>query len=123
VRPLKYYRALGDLQTQAGSLQPGLFQRPGDVPNEIGVLYLLGGEVDAYVEGWFAGIPFLPGAGLAAGLFQHPPTDGDDQAALLRDRDKLPGAEVTVPIVPLEVGVRTGKLRIGDPEDNALSSD
>ena len=69
-------------------VEPRPLQRLGDVPDQVGVLELAHGDVDAHAQPAQRGA-VLPLGGLTGRLLQHPPADRHDEAGLLGERDEL----------------------------------
>jgi hypothetical protein len=79
---------LGDLDCQRAWIQPALGERGFHVGDERIDVELPSRDVDGHVDR----IPSLaPRGALAAGLVQDPPSDLDDQARLLEQRDEVVG--------------------------------
>src|SRR5690606_8675010 len=76
----------GDLQIQCAPIQPVTVQGAGDHLAQVRVVQLHGGEVHGHAQ--VRQPVTLPVPQLAAGLIQHPFAYGDDDAALLGQRDE-----------------------------------
>ena len=81
--------ALGDLEVECAGWEARVAQGAENVPDEARVAQLAGRDVDAQPEVRWPRHWIAPQVGdVAAGLAQHPATEGDDQAAVLGARDE-----------------------------------
>src|SRR5215207_171526 len=81
--------ALSDLQDQATRVKPSLVESARDLPDEMTVVDLGSGDVDANCQAQVIGVALLPPLALTASLPKDPPPDAHDQAGLLGERDEL----------------------------------
>ena len=103
--PLVHEHALGHFQFEAFGRQAGLRQRLGHGGDEIGILELIGRDVDRDAD--VAG----PARRLLAGGAQYPGTDRADQPGLFGQRDELDRRDAAeLRAVPAEQCLEAGEL-------------
>jgi hypothetical protein len=103
--------ALGDLELQAGRVEPALAQGLGDLVDQVGPMQLARGEIHADDERRLARMLPLPGPRAAARLREHPLADGHDQPGLLgQTNEVLGGQQPSVAMLPADE-----RLDLGDP--------
>jgi hypothetical protein len=100
--------ALGDFEAEAAGLEAGLFEDAADAVDEVGLLELAGGKVDA--DAGF--LQLLAGAmtpfdELAAGFGEAPFAEGDDEAGFFGEGDELAGREeAAAGVAPADEGFK-----------------
>src|SRR5947207_9542131 len=82
--------ALGDLDLQEVRIEAGAIDGVADHGDDVRLLELAGGDIDGDSHPRPRGVPRLT---LAAGFFDGPLTDGEDQARIFGDADELHGTE------------------------------
>ena len=85
---IRHQHALGQLQNQGLRVEAGGIDSVRHLANQLGVLQLTPGDVDADLHRGVCGISNLPAASIAGCLLKHPASKLHDQAALLGDADE-----------------------------------
>ena len=112
--------ALGEFELQQVRREPGGLQSARDVVDEVGVVRLADGEVDADEE-LGTGMRGVPLGTALAGRRQHVASELDDGAGLLGEVDELVGAERPERGVhPADERLHADRPAVGEPDDRLV---
>src|ERR1700730_8323362 len=75
-----------DFEGELIRVEVGVGKGVGDDSDDVGVLDLATGEIDADAKRPERTVVTVPAGGGTARLGEHPPAEGNDQSALFRDR-------------------------------------
>ena len=116
-----HHHGLGDLQLQRARVEVRPLQGFLNPGREVTARELFAGEVDAQRKPPVGGGLPLPLARLAAGLFEHPLPEGDDEARLLGDGDEFRREnEPPVGVVEPHQRLRSGQGAGGEVDERLV---